>query len=72
MEDFKKSLEPEAFALTAEEKNSALWKKIKKNVEERLDKTRRRNDADHDATETAKIRGRILELKYFLTLDGPE
>ena len=72
MEQFKKSMESEELLLTIEEKNSVLWKKLKKSAEERLQKMRVRNDADHDAIETAKIRGRILELKNFLTLDGPE
>ena len=71
LESFSKSDEG-PIALTFEEKNGALWIKLRKHTEQKLQKMRIRLEADQDTTETAKIRGRILELKNFLTLDGPE
>lgn len=51
--------------------NSALWKKIKTYCEERLSKARDRNDGNLDERRTAKLRGRIAELKHLATLDQP-
>ena len=55
--------------LAAEERTSLTWLKLKKHFEERLAELRRRNDsANLDATETARLRGAIAEIKYSLAL----
>lgn len=51
------------------DKQSALWKKLRKHVEERLAAMRARNDSNKDETETARLRGRIAECKRLLSLD---
>lgn len=57
--------------LNAAEKQTALWVKIKAHLESRLEICRKQNDGDADAVQTAKMRGRILELKSFLALENP-
>lgn len=59
------------FELTAQEKDSALWKKLKAHFEERLDVLRIQNDGDKSAEETAKLRGKIAFAKELLGLDAP-
>lgn len=59
------------FCLNAAEKNSAVWLKIKAHLEERLEKVRLQNDADLTPDQTAKLRGRIAEIKSFLALENP-
>ena len=55
------------------EAQTALWKKVKKHLESRLDIHRRKNDNKSlDAVETALLRGRIAELKILLDLDTPK
>lgn len=61
--------EHKPFALTREELNSVLWKKLQTHFRERLDTTRQENDYMHqDERVTAKIRGRITAYKEFLEL----
>lgn len=50
------------------ERNSALWKKIRAHFEHRLQRHRARNDASKSVEETEKLRGRIAECKYILSL----
>ncbi|HYN54395.1 MAG TPA: hypothetical protein VES38_06795 [Methylotenera sp.] len=57
--------------LNSAEAQTALWIKIKAHLESRLDLCRLQNDGDSDAVHTAKMRGRILEIKSFLALDKP-
>lgn len=57
--------------LTELEKQSALWQKLKKHAEERIQKLRTDNDKDMDERATQKLRGRIAEAKYWLELDQP-
>lgn len=61
----------ERLILNAAEAQSPLWVKIKAHLEARLDSARLKNDGDLDEVETAKLRGRITELKSFLALDKP-
>lgn len=56
--------------LNSAEKQTALWAKIKAHLESRLETCRKQNDGDADATQTAKMRGRILEIKGFLALEN--
>lgn len=53
------------------ERYSAVWVKLKEHIEDRLDLHRKKNDADLSSDETARLRGRIAELKYLLDLDNP-
>jgi transcription termination factor NusB len=62
----------EQLKLEPHEAQTALWKKIKTYLDERLDMHRRKNDNKSlDATDTALLRGRIAELKVLLDLDKP-
>lgn len=60
------------FRLTKIEAQSQLWLKLKKHLEERLDVLRAKNDGDLDTTETARLRGRISEIKSMLSIDSME
>ena len=51
--------------------SSATWKAIVERTEQRLDTMRLRNDGDLDPVATAKVRGRIQELKELLALQAP-
>ncbi len=53
------------------ERNSAPWQKVKAELESRLDLFRRKNDSNLDAEQTAKLRGRIAEIKNLLALGEP-
>lgn len=64
-------MEAPAPVLTQEEARHPLWLKVKKHLEERLAQVRVENDKDHDERKTARIRGRINELKYLAALDKP-
>jgi hypothetical protein len=57
--------------LTEAEKSSALWKKLKAHLEERLELNRKKNDGDLTEIQTAKLRGRNSELKHLIDLDNP-
>lgn len=57
------------FALSKEERESKLWKKLMEHWDDRLELQRIQNEGDKDVVATAKIRGRILELKTNLALD---
>lgn len=60
-----------ANVLTSSDANSATWERIKKHLEERIERHRRENDKGLSMEDTAKLRGRIAELKYLLDLDKP-
>jgi hypothetical protein len=49
--------------LTEPERQSALWEKISKELAERLDVLRQKNDGNLTADETAKVRGEIAAIK---------
>ena len=57
--------------LNAAEKNNLLWKKLKSHYEEKLEACRKQNDGELDPIQTAKLRGRIVEIKSFLALENP-
>lgn len=57
--------------LTYEERHSALWVKLSKEFEERLSVLRQQNDGELDAIGTARLRGRIAELKVLMELGQP-
>lgn len=64
---------PEKFALSPGEKRSELWLRLKKHLEDLLEKARLRNDdAAHDPATTAAIRGEIAAYKRLLKLDRDE
>lgn len=52
--------------LTLDEIQSPLWLKLRAYLEDRRDDHRMRNDAALGEVETAKIRGRIAEIKEIL------
>jgi hypothetical protein len=57
------------FHLTREERASPLWARVREILEERIAKHRLANDSDRPPEETAKLRGRIAELKDLLKLE---
>ena len=58
--------------LNFEERNSALWAKIKQHAEERIDALRRKNDGALDVETTANVRGRIASYKELLAASEPQ
>ena len=63
------------FTLYPVDKHSPLWLRFKEEfLVPRLAELRMRNDGELDENETAKLRGRIAELKAILALeqDDPE
>ncbi len=46
--------------------SNPLWMRLEKHLRERLAELRARNDADNDPVQTARLRGRIAELKDLL------
>lgn len=55
--------------MTYEERNSALWVKLKEHLEARLDLLRRKNDNPLSIEETSSLRGAIREVKMLLALE---
>lgn len=53
------------------ERQSPLWLKLKSHMEKRIAALRVKNDSDKDTEATAKLRGRIAELKILAALDNP-
>lgn len=62
---------PTPFALTLGDINSPAFQRLKKYWEQELENARRENDADLDEAKTARLRGRIAELKRNLALENP-
>ena len=54
--------------LTIEERRSPLWRKLAEHYESRLESLRNQNDGDRADVDTAKLRGRIAEVKLLLSL----
>ena len=50
---------------------SETWRAIEDRANLRLEELRKRNDGDLSAEQTAKVRGRIAELRDLLTLAQP-
>lgn len=57
--------------LTKADYHNPTWLKIKEHLNERLNSARAKNDASLDSEATARLRGRISELKYLIDLDQP-
>ncbi|MFA6972404.1 MAG: hypothetical protein WC208_13545 [Gallionella sp.] len=58
--------------LTPHELAEPTWLKLKKHYENRLDELRRQNDSEKlGEIETARLRGRIKEIKFFLDIGTP-
>jgi len=64
---------PDKFVLSPGEKRSDLWGRLKKHLEDSLEKARVRNDEPALTTEqTAALRGEIASYKKLLKLDRDE
>lgn len=57
--------------LDSSDLNSATWRKLREHFEGRLATHRAKNDSPLDEVKTAKLRGRIAEDTYFLSLASP-
>jgi hypothetical protein len=58
------------FALNAADRETLLWRKLRKHLESELADLRERNDSiKHTEQQTAVIRGRIAQIKDLLALD---
>lgn len=57
--------------VTDMERHTHLWKKIRAHAELRLASLRVKNDNALGEVATAKLRGKIAELKYLLALENP-
>ncbi len=57
------------FTLTEQERNSPLWLRLKAFYEKRLVTLRSKNDGPLGVDETLQLRGRIHEVKSFISLD---
>lgn len=58
------------FALTHEERTSALWHRLHAHLLSELDALRSQNDADLGDVVTARLRGRIAALKEIAALNN--
>lgn len=54
--------------LTKQERDDPLWLKLKAEYESRLAQLRKDNDKDMSEADTANLRGRIAEVRKFLSL----
>lgn len=54
--------------LTQVDVNSALWRKLEEHLKTKLLMLRAKNDGNLSADETAKLRGRIAEIKNMIEL----
>lgn len=57
------------FALTAADKASACWARLKDELAKRLHNARCRNDGDLNEIQTANLRGRIKELESIIAFE---
>lgn len=62
----------EVLTFSQEDRYAAVWLRVKRYYESRLETLRRQNDADLDDISTARLRGRIMEIKALLDLDTPD
>jgi hypothetical protein len=53
------------------DRNSSTWNKIRRHYEARLETMRRKNDGVLTPEETARLRGRIAEIKNLLAIGDP-
>lgn len=56
------------FFITEVEKSSAVWLRLTKHYEERLEMLRRKLERQQTEIETATLRGQISEIKGFFAL----
>lgn len=54
--------------LTDSERISACWVKVEKHIKAEIELLRLKNDAEMDQIATARLRGRIFQLKQLLNL----
>lgn len=59
----------ERFELTKPELDSAVWKRLKVHLQERLNVMRQQNDIRKTEEDTAFLRGQILAVKELLSLE---
>ena len=62
---------PPPFTLTAEDRQSSLWRRREAHFTERLARARARNDHPMPETDTASIRGEIKILRELIKLGKP-
>ena len=55
--------------LTHADKHTGTWDKLQRYWEQELNDLRKKNDFDLDPVATAKLRGRIEQVKGFLSMD---
>ena len=60
---------PERFALSEADKVSPTWLRIKKHLQARVEALRNELEQDLPEERTAKVRGRLAEVKSLLSLD---
>lgn len=58
--------------LTLQERGDRTWAMVEEALKEELDTLRRKNDGDLDERATAKLRGRIAQIKEVLAIAGVE
>ena len=61
--------QPDRFQLTDQERNSALWVRMRTYYERRLASLRSQNDDPSSEQETSRRRGRIHEVKTLLSFN---
>jgi hypothetical protein len=59
----------QAFALKDSDIHGETWVRLKKHLKGRIELLRAQNEGDLDDVATAKLRGRIAELRVLLALD---
>jgi len=60
--------EPANGPFSVYDRTTPTWKKVEAHIESRIASLRTKNDTNLDAVETAKLRGRIAELKRLASL----
>ena len=63
------TLMTQPLVLTIEDKMTPLWKKLMVHWQDRMELLRNQNDGDQSDIQTAKLRGRIAEVRTALALD---
>lgn len=59
---------PEKFQLSVSDKQTHTWEKILEQMHKRLAEARAKNDHKQSEVDTAELRGKIAELKYWIAL----
>lgn len=60
------------FALSSGDKLSPTWLRLVEHLEQRLDVLRKQNDGRLDEVQTARMRGRIAQLKELISLGADQ